>query len=169
MPNKTIYVSEKDSHLFEQAKSIAGEALSSVIVRSLSEFVTRNQNKKKGMKEIALKVGLSGTEREQRFIGTLIGKWDGFSDDKQWYQKATIFLTQKGNWVVFLETVCKASLFTNKNEWKASGDYLINPKKSELHIVKNPNDLKNVLPKSLLSTLIEYTKQVEIPIEYLDI
>ena len=50
MPNKTIYVSEKDATLFEEAKEIAGEALSSVIVRAISEFVSRSREMKKGNK-----------------------------------------------------------------------------------------------------------------------
>jgi EXLDI family protein len=169
MPNKTIYVSEKDASLFEQAKEIAGEALSSVIVRALREFVTRKQDRNKGMKEITLKVGIDGVEREQRFIGSLIGEWKGLSDNKEWFLNASIYKTQKENWAVFLETVCKASLLTNRKEWKESGDYLINPKKSELIIGKSPEELQNKLPKELFVTLTEHAKHYESPIEYLDI
>ncbi len=169
MPNKTIYVSEKDASLFEEAKEIAGEALSSVIVRALSEFVTRHQDKKKGMKEVGAKVGVDGAEREQRFIGSLIGTWNGFSNDKVWFLKANIYRTQKENWAVLLETVCKASLLTNKKEWKESGDYLINPKKSELFVGKSSDDLKDKLPNDLYVTLVEHDKQYESPVEYLDI
>ena len=38
MGNKTIYVSEKDEVLFNRAKEIAGEALSSVIARALQRI-----------------------------------------------------------------------------------------------------------------------------------
>lgn len=169
MPNKTIYVSEKDESLFEQAKEIAGEALSSVIVRALREFVTRHQEKQNGMKDVSVKVGVPGAEREQRFVGSFVGKWSGFSDDKVWFLKANIYRTQKENWAVLLETVCKASLLTNKKEWKESGDYLINPKKSELIVGQSPEDIKNKLPKDLYASLIEHTKQYESPVEYLDI
>lgn len=169
MPNKTIYVSEKDASLFEQAKEIAGEALSSVIVRALREFVTRNLDRKKGMKEITVKVGIDRAEREQKFIGSWIGEWNGFSDDKVWFLKAVIYKTQKENWAVFLETVCKASLLTNKKEWKESGDYLINPKKSELIVGKSPEELRDKLPEELYVTLMEHAKHDENPVEYLDI
>ncbi|HUD45149.1 MAG TPA: EXLDI protein [Patescibacteria group bacterium] len=169
MPNKTIYVSEKDASLFEQAKEIAGEALSSVIVRALSEFVSRNQAKKKGMKEITVKVGKDSLEREQRFIGSWIGDWSGFSDDKQWYQKATIYRTQKENWAVLLETLYKASLLTNSKEWKESGDYLINPKRCDLLVGKSTEELKDKLPADLYYTLTEYAKHDENTVEYLDI
>lgn len=169
MPNKTIYVSEKDSSLFEQAKELAGEALSSVIVRALREFITRNQDKKKGMKEITVKIGSNGAEREQRFIGSFVGKWNGFSNDKVWFLKANIYRTQKENWAVFLETVCKASLLTNKKVWKENGDYLVNSKGSELFVGKSPDQLKEQLPKDLYIALVEHDKKYESPIEYLDI
>jgi EXLDI family protein len=169
MPNKTIYVSEKDVTLFEKAKEIAGEALSSVIVRALNEYVARHQHKEKGMKEVSVKVGIDGAQREQRFIGSRIGEWNGFSDDKVWFMKAAIYKTQKENWAIFLETICKASLLTNKQEWKAGGDYLINPRKSELIIGKSPEELKKKLPKELYVSYMEHTKHEENPVEYLDI
>ncbi|HEY4876569.1 MAG TPA: hypothetical protein VIH86_13410, partial [Puia sp.] len=63
MGNRTIYVSEKDESLFERAKEIAGEALSSVIARALREYVTRNEEKGKGMKEITVKIGQHDSQR----------------------------------------------------------------------------------------------------------
>lgn len=169
MPNKTIYVSDNDEPLFEEAKNLAGEALSSVIVRALREFVTRHQDKEKGMKEVSVKVGSAGAEREQRFVASLVGKWSGFSNDKEWYLKATLYKTQKGSWAILLETVCKASLLTNKKQWKESGDYLLNSKKSELIIGKVLNDFNSKLPDHLYNSLIEYAKQEDNPVEYLDI
>ncbi len=169
MPNKTIYVSEKDVFLFDQAKEIAGETLSSVIARALSEYVIRRRDKEKGMKNVSIKVGIDGAEREQRFIGSQIGEWSGFSDDKVWFLKAVIFKTQKENWAVLLETICKANMLTNKKEWRESGDYLINPKKSELVIGKTPEELQNKLPKKLYISLIQHAKLDAHPIEYLDI
>lgn len=169
MPNKTIYVSEKDASLFEKAKQIAGEALSSVIVRALSEYIARHQNRSKGMKDVSVKVGIAGVEREQRFIGSRFGEWNGFSNDKVWFMKGVIYKTQKENWAVLLETICKASLLTNKKEWKESGDYLINPNKSELVIGKSPEELKGKLPTELYLSVLEHTKHEENPVEYLDI
>jgi EXLDI family protein len=169
MPNKTIYVSENDASLFDEAKTLAGEALSSVIVRALREFVARNRDKKKGMKEIIVTVGKDGSEREQRFVGSWIGEWSGFSDTKEWYQKATIYHTQKDNWAVVLETVYKATLLTNRKEWQESGDYLINPKRCDLLVGKSAEELKDALPEDLYHTLQEYAKHDESAIEYLDI
>ena len=132
MGNKTIYVSEKDESLFNKAKEIAGEALSSVIALALREYVSRHEEKTKGMKEITVKVGVQGSEREQRFVGQEIGKWSGFSNDKVWLMDAVIYQTQKGNWAILLRQSAKATLLTNPKEWKNSGDYLENATKKEL-------------------------------------
>jgi EXLDI family protein len=169
MPNKTIYVSESDAKLFEEAKEIAGEALSSVISTALREYVGRRQKKSDGMKDISLMVGKADTEREKRFIGYRVGKWSGFSDDKEWWMEASMYRTQKDNWVVYLATVCKATLLTNKNAWKANGDYLTNHRQSELFIGAEAKDFKQKIPQELCETLINLMEKEEKPIEYLDI
>ncbi len=68
-----------------------------------------------------------------------------------------------------LETVYKASLLTNRKEWKESGDYLLNPKRCDLIVGKSPEELKDKLPTDLYNTLTEYSKHDESSIEYLDI
>ena len=80
MPNKTIYVSQEDEPLFEEARQIAGESLSAVIVLALREFVSRQKEKEKSMKEITVLVGPKESSREQRFIGMQVGKWKGVDD-----------------------------------------------------------------------------------------
>lgn len=169
MPNKTIYVSENDVSLFEEAKNIAGEALSSVISRALREYVSKNQKKSQGMEEIAVLVGTPKAEREKRFVGALVNEWKGFSDDKEWWMSASIYQTQKGNWAVYLSTLYKATLFTDTKAWKESGDYLTNPNNSGLLVGSNPKDFTNKLPNELYNTLINLMDKDEKPIEYLDI
>ncbi len=169
MPNKTIYVSEQDASLFEEAKNIAGEALSSVISRTLREYVSRHQQKDKGMKEVSLKIGSDGAEREQRFVGAKVGDWSGFSDDKEWLLSAKIYRTQKNNWAVYFVREGKASILTNKKLWKASGDYLINARSAELLVTTKPEGLKQKLPTILYKKLQEIVERDEKPIEYLDI
>jgi EXLDI family protein len=169
MGNKTIYVSEKDESLFNRAKEIAGETLSTVISRALSEYVSRHEEKTKGMKEISVKVGVQGSEREQRFIGHEVGKWSGFSDDRIFLMDAVIYQTQKGKWAILLRHSAKATLLTNPKEWKNSGDYLENTTKKELIIGDNIEEVKEKLPKSLYSTLQDLATGYETPVEYLDI
>jgi len=169
MPNKTIYVSEGDIALFDEAKQIAGVALSSVISRALKEYVARNTKKKEGMKEISLKVGKNSAEREIRFIGSKLGDWNGFSDDRQWLLSATIYNTQKDKWAIYLTTNSKASLLTDRKSWKKSGDYLIDSRQSELLIGNSEREFKDKIPEELYFLLLSLTKKDELPVEYLDI
>jgi EXLDI family protein len=168
MGNKTIYVSEKDESLFDRAKDIAGEALSSVIARALREYVARNEEKDKGMKEITVKVGKHNSQREQRFVGQEVGKWSGFSEDKVWLMDAKIYQTQKGNWAILLRRSTKATLLTNPSEWRIN-EYLEDTTKAELIVGESPNQLKEKLPTSLYSTIEDISKKYETPVEYLDI
>jgi EXLDI family protein len=169
MANKTIYVSDDDLTLFEEAKTIAGEALSSVIARALKEYVNRNREKAKGMKEISVKVGSQNSQREQRFIGEKIGTWSGFSDDKVWLMDAKIYQTQKGNWAILLQHSSKATLLTNPHEWSKNAEYLENSAKTELIVGENLSLLKEKLPLALYTTIEDLSKKYEAPVEYLDI
>lgn len=169
MPNKTIYVSDSDISLFNEAKEIAGEALSSVISRALREYVSRNAKKNQGMKEISVKVGKGSAEQEKRFLGSEMGNWQGFSDDHEWWMEGKIYSTQKGNWAVYTKVICKASLLLDRKNWKQSGDYLINPRRDELFVGKKLNDFKGKIPSELYDTLSSLINKEEAPIEYLDI
>lgn len=169
MGNKTIYVSEKDESLFERAKEIAGEALSSVIALALREYVSRHEEKSKGMREITVKVGQQHSQRDQRFIGQEVGTWSGFSDDKEWWMEAKIYRTQKGNWAILLHQSTKATLLTNPKEWAKNGEYLEETNGTELIVGETLNQIKTKLPKSLYATLQDLAKRFETPVEYLDI
>jgi EXLDI family protein len=168
MSNKTIYVSDKDEPLFDRAKELAGEALSSVIARALREFVTRHEEKGKGMKEITVKVGQHDSQREQRFVGQEIGKWSGFSDDDDWWMDAKIYKTQKGNWAILLHHSVKATLLTNPGDWKAN-EYLSHSSKTELIVGESLDAIEKKLPKKHFSALEDLSKKYETPVEYLDI
>ncbi len=169
MPNKTIYVSQEDEPLFEEARQIAGESLSAVIVRALREFVNRQQEKEKSMKEITVLVGPKEASREQRFIGTYIGKWNGFDEEKTWMLEAQVYLSHKNNWVVLLKQTSKASLLTNPIEWVKSGAFLVDPARSDLFIADTPAGFEGKLPRDLVAAIFEMEKKAVTPIEFLDI
>ena len=169
MPNKTIYVSDNDLSLFEEAKEIAGEALSSVIATALKEYIARNKSISQGMKELSLSVGPAAAEREVRFVGKKMQDWSGFSDDKKWWMSGTIYRTQKGNWALYLTTVCKASLLTDKKAWKESGDYLTNPRSAELLTGSTISEFQGRIPEDLARLFLSLLEKDEKPIEYLDI
>lgn len=169
MANKTIYVSQKDEKLFEEAQTLAGEALSSVIATALREFVARSKSQLDGMKEISIEVGSKGSEREQRFIGSQIGKWQGLSDDKLLLQKADIYITNKRNLAILLTTLSKASLLTNPQEWKESGAYLENIYSSELLVAEKAEQFIGKIPEKLLRVVEDSFSKEEKTVEYLDI
>lgn len=169
MPNKTIYVSKKDEKLFEEAQELAGEALSSVIARALKEFVSHSKLRADGMKEISIKVGVKGSEREQRFMGSQIGKWQGLSDDRTLFQNAKIYVTNKKNLAILITTISKASLLTNPDKWKKSGDYLEKSNYSELFVAEKPEQVRDKIPADLYKVVKDLSDKEDKPVEYLDI
>jgi EXLDI family protein len=169
MPNKTIYISQNDVPVFEQAQQIAGEALSSVIAKALREYVARHQERDKGMKEVSVKVGAKGSEREQRFIASYLGKWKGLSEDKAWWLEAGIYRTQKGNWAVYLEHKGKTSVVTNPKAWIKNGDYLADERYTELIVGVTPAEFADKLPKALIEHINNLREREKSPVDYLDI
>ncbi len=169
MPTKTIYVSDQDAPVFEEARAIAGETLSSIIVRSLREFLARQAQKESGLKEIKVRTGSRNSEQEQRFYGTKVGDWRGFSDDQEWWMQAEVYHTQKSNWAVLLTQVCKASLLTDKKRWRESGDYLLDVRHSELLVVAKPEELNDKVPSDVLRVVKELAAHTDQPATFLDI
>jgi len=169
MPNKTIYVSQEDEPLFEEARQIAGESLSSVIVIALREFVNRQKEKEKSMKEITVLVGPKENSREKRFIGVQVGKWDGVDDERIWMLDAQVYLTQKKNWAVLLTQTGKVSLVTNPIKWIANGEFLGDPTRSELYVAETTAGFEGKLPSELITAIKEMEKKNVSPVEFLDI
>ncbi|MDO8507197.1 MAG: EXLDI protein [bacterium] len=169
MGNKTIYVKGSDENVYKEAQKIAGEALSSVISKALREFVDRSKALKGEMREISVNVGSKDAMREQKFIGNQIGKWRGFSKDKEYWQTAKVYETQKGNIAILLTTVCKASLMTNPRDWKKNHEYYKDVANSELLTAKKPKEFKDKIPEDLLKKIEDLLKKEENKVEYLDI
>ena len=166
MPNKTIYVSEKDIPVFEKAKKIAGEALSSVISHALQEYVARNQAKDRGMQEISIKVGVKKSERELHFVGIQVGeKWTGLSHDNKWRLEATIYLTQKGKWAVYLVTT-QNTTFRYPNPWDKlkEGDYFMEAKRADFFVAEKPEEFIGKLPQILIMAIKDIAKNHEKPV-----
>jgi EXLDI family protein len=166
MPNKTIYVSQNDVPIFEEAQEIAGEGLSSVIARALREYVVRHQERDKSIREVSVKVGSKGSQREQRFAAAYLGKWKGLSEDKKAWLEATIYRTQKNNWALYLEK--KGPSFLNKKDWQAE-DLFEDKRYTELIVAQNPAEFVGKLPQSLITKIGDLAERDKSPIDYLDI
>lgn len=168
MGNKTIYVKSSDENVYKEAQRIAGEAMSSVISRALREFVDRSRAIKGEMREITVKVGKKGAEKEQAFIGNQVGKWKGFSRDKEYWQTAKIYETQKGNVVILLTTVCKANLINNPKELKKNPDALKDAH-NEILTAKKVKELKTKISDDLYQKADDSLKKEEKKVDFLDI
>jgi EXLDI family protein len=169
MPTKTIYVSEQDAPVFEEAREVAGETLSSIIVRALREFLARERQKQSDLKEISVRTGSRGSENQQRFYGTLVGSWRGFNDNHDWWMQANIYRTQKGNWAVHLTEVCRATLLTDKKRWRDSGDYMLETGRSQLLVAQDPEGLEDKVPTELFRLMKDLAAHSDQPITFLDI
>jgi EXLDI family protein len=74
VPSKTIYVSEGDMTLYQQAQNLAGGNLSAAIVAALRRYVEVEEARQDGYDEITVSVG-RGARRKVRFSGVLLGEW----------------------------------------------------------------------------------------------
>lgn len=68
MPNKTIYVSDEDLPVFDQAAELAG-GLSPAIATALREFITKQNHHNAGFEEIALRTHIDGVSSTKVFYG----------------------------------------------------------------------------------------------------
>lgn len=101
MPNKTIYVADKDLPLYERAQQIAGGNLSAAISSALSDYVQRHGAGAGGHDEITVSVGPAGMRRRKRFVGTPIARWQGKSSrGKSIVERYIVYRTAKGRYAV---------------------------------------------------------------------
>lgn len=107
MAKKTFYLSEEDLAIYEKAKTIAGDSISSVIMQSLKDIVVKWEKQELGFKEEILFEGkefYSGNQRQGqlfKFIGKLLSEVtqeleSGVTNTYKLYQ------TRKGKFLVHL-------------------------------------------------------------------
>jgi EXLDI family protein len=167
MPNKTIYVSNDDQQVFEKAQELAGDTLSSVIVRALREFISRSESRRKGMKEIIVQVGTKGLQQEKRFNGRLAIKWQGAGDNQDWYS-SRVFITVKGKWAVELTKQPNLDIFRQRDFWRTA-DYFEYTPDTQLLVFSSPNEAKGSVPSALIKLMQQAQSKDDAPVEYLDI
>jgi EXLDI family protein len=100
VPNKTIYVSEDDQSLYQQAQELAGGNLSAAISSALRRYVEAEDARKVGYEEIVLKVGF-GAGRKVRFLGVLLGEW--FTSEGERFEHQRIYRGSHGKYAVHTE------------------------------------------------------------------
>lgn len=106
MAKKTFYIPDEEVPLYEKAKTLAGESISSVIVEAIKGFVCQKEMEAKQMDRITLQVGTVHIEtqefvgRKVEFVGRELGK--NVEKDTQQYSYAsqTLYYSAKGNFVI---------------------------------------------------------------------
>jgi EXLDI family protein len=102
MPNKTIYVSDKDLPLYERAQAVAGGNLSAAISQALTRYVETSEAADNGMTEVSVQVGQAGMRRTKRFVGVPIARWQGKSGSlrSSIYERYAAYRTARGRFAV---------------------------------------------------------------------
>lgn len=100
MPNRTIYISDADGEIFEQAQQLSGENLSATIVRALRRFIEMQEQEKEGFQEITVKVGRQVIVQKQ-FVGRLLAQGRFKAQDEHRTEVIQVFQTRKGAIAVY--------------------------------------------------------------------
>jgi EXLDI family protein len=168
MPTKTIYVSNEDQITFDTAQKLAGENLSAVIVRALSEFITRKEAVGKGMKEMAVQIGSKGLQSEKRFVGRVIAKWKGMDEKTGAWVEAVIYKTKKDNLAIALTRKGSTELW-EPDAWQRPDYWKLAAEGTELIVGEHLDQIRSQLPDGLAHIAEQAINRDEAPVEYLDI
>jgi EXLDI family protein len=172
MPNKTIYVSDKDLPIYDRAQELAGGNLSKAISTALRKFVEAEEGRLEGFEEITVKVGIGPgrKRRRQRFIGVKLGEW-GRVFDKGRHEQFRVYRSKSGKYVIHIERSAdwnvngdkgwKAQLGIGAQSWSATAD------EGKLIVVETLEELKEQIPEELYEMVASMAE--EPPIEDLDI
>jgi hypothetical protein len=81
VPNKTIYIREADTELWEKAEVLAGGSVSALLTEALRRYVEEEEQRERtGMESI--EVELWGPE-ERPYKATFVGRWLLFPDEME--------------------------------------------------------------------------------------
>ena len=114
MPSKTIYVSDEDMPVYQQAQGLAGGNLSAAITAALRRYVEVGQAGQDGYQEVTVQIGCAA-RRKVRFSGFLLGEWGQSVGGR--VEVLRVYRTRKGRFAVHRDR-------SPEGTWKAgsSGD-----------------------------------------------
>ncbi|WP_030155546.1 EXLDI protein [Glycomyces sp. NRRL B-16210] len=156
MPNKTIYVSDKDLALYNRAQELAGGNLSRAISTALKRYVDAEEGRLEGFEEITVRVG-PGTGRKrqrQRFTGVKLGEW--IRSDSKTAEIYRVYRARSGKFVVHTEKTPDYVHVTGETGWKkvlGFGEQFYGSTTGEasLEVVDTLDELKAKIPAELYS------------------
>ena len=172
VPNKTIYVSDGDLHIYQRAQELAGDNRSAAIAAALRRYVDVEEGRREGFDEIIVRVGPK-PGRKVRFSGVLLGEWVNSS-----YSRVEEFRVYRGRTGKYVLHVERSPDYTMVNEegkpagWRGylgigSVSYGTSPGESTLEIVESLEELRTRIPPQLFDMVAGSAKQP--PVEDLDI
>ncbi|MCH7232049.1 EXLDI protein [Glycomyces sp. L485] len=172
MPNKTIYVSDKDLPLYARAQELAGGNLSKAITGALRRYVEAEEGRLEGYDEITVKVGVGPARkrRRQRFTGVKLGEW-GRSDDKR-AEIYKVYRSKSGKFVIHIERTPDWTWDTKEGGWKrhlgiGEQTWATTPEEGTLEVVGTLEELKAKIPAELYDMVAAGAEAP--PVEDLDI
>lgn len=118
MPNKTIYVSDEDLPLYEQAQQIAGGNLSAAIARALRRFVQAEEDRQAGYREVTVRAGTGRARRAQRFTGLLLGEWRHPAGERR-VERFRVYRTRKGRFALHVTRMPDWAAWSDPGTWDA--------------------------------------------------
>lgn len=100
MPNKTIYVSDRDLALFDRAQALAGGNLSAAISQALTRYVEIGEAADAGMHEVIVQVGPSGMRQRKRFVGAAVAHHQRKGGRRSIFERYIAYRTARGSYAV---------------------------------------------------------------------
>ncbi|WP_026930676.1 EXLDI protein [Glycomyces tenuis] len=172
MPNKTIYVSDKDLPLYDRAQELAGGNLSKAIAKALRKYVEAEEGRLAGYDEITVKVGYGPARkrRRQRFVGVKLGEW-GRGDSKR-AEICRVYRSRTGKYVIHTERTPDVKHDKSETGWRGAlgmGEqtWAIGPEEGTLEVVDTLEELKEKVPAELYEMVAAAGEAP--PVEDLDI
>lgn len=161
--NKTIYVSEDDLPLFEEAQKLFGGNLSAVIAHALRLFV-ESRTGEGDFADVTLVVGGPEDRRSERFAGRHIADWRHL-DSHGTALVFSVYRTRRRRWALYRRraplTAAEQALYGEP----APGTWIQDAPR--LDVFDHLDDLKQVIPQEL-QVLVDTDPQ-ELPLIERDI
>jgi len=154
VPNKTIYVSDGDLHIYQRAQELAGGNLSSAIVSALRKYIDVEEGRRAGYDEIIVKVGHK-PGRKVRFSGVLLGEWASQASSRS--EVYRVYRSRTGKFVLHVERSASWTMVNDEGKppgWRGylgigNVSYGSTPAESTIEVVESLEALRDKIPPQL--------------------